>query len=172
MMKNILMQKNYHKIVFHFSFHHQIDKSIIVGQPWQWWYIFYQVIISNCHLSLDYTWCTRYLIEASSGLFTGSVYRDKSILRWVSQWQCIVMLSVKVLTVILERVTWVRQEVRRMAALLSRKLITQLFMLTNIRLIKSTVNPEHVADLFFAGLWHFLAQTSRESFQWQGCARD
>ena len=60
--------------------------------------------------------------------------------------------SDKVLTVILERVTWVRQEVRRMAALLSRKLITQLFMLTNIRLIKSTVIPEHVADLFFAGL--------------------
>ena len=81
-------------------------------------------------------------------------------------------LSDKVLTVILERVTWVRQEVRRMAALLSRKLITELFMLTNIRLIKSTVNPEHVADLFFAGLWHFLAQTSRESFQWQGSARD
>ena len=61
-------------------------------------------------------------------------------------------LSDKVLTVILERVTWVRQEVRRMAALLSRKLITELFMLTNIRLIKSTVNPERVADLFFAGL--------------------
>ena len=34
----------------------------------------------------------RYLIEASSGLFTGSVYRDKSILRWVSQ--CWLLVSV------------------------------------------------------------------------------
>ena len=107
-----------------------------------------EVTISNCHLIGQHSVCQ--VLDRGEQWPVHGVFVQRQEYPQVGF--TVRTLSDKVLTVILERVTWVRQEVRRMAALLSRKLITQLFMLTNIRLIKSIVNPEHVADLFFAGL--------------------